>query len=187
MGLFDFLKKNKNIENDNGLNEIYTNNGKGVLREKFNKKNGKLDGLYQLYVLYDHWSNTGDAKPWEVGNYKNGEKDGVWKKYIGQYEKVLNWEGNYKDGMLHGISKSNEFSQTFKAYGPVYSLVGSDHPLPRPVKATVSKFVNLVYYKNGVKEEVKKYEFVRYDKNEIIFGDLISETYFENGEEKRNN
>lgn len=26
------LKKNKNIENDNGLNEIYHNNGKGEIK-----------------------------------------------------------------------------------------------------------------------------------------------------------
>jgi len=47
MGIFDFLKKNKNIENDNGLNEIYYDDGKGLISKSYHLKNGLKCGLYQ--------------------------------------------------------------------------------------------------------------------------------------------
>ncbi len=40
MGIFDFLKSNKNIENENGLNETYYENGK-MKTKKCWDKNGK--------------------------------------------------------------------------------------------------------------------------------------------------
>ena len=49
MGLFDFLKKNKNIITDNGTNYIYYDNGKGSIKEKFSKINGVLNGEYVEY------------------------------------------------------------------------------------------------------------------------------------------
>ena len=49
MGIFDFLKKNKNVIDENGYNEIYFNNGKGKIMKRFSKRNGKLDGL-SFYV-----------------------------------------------------------------------------------------------------------------------------------------
>ena len=51
MGLFDFFKKNKNIITDNGTNYIYYDEGKGKLKEKFNKHNGKLHGIYIKYDI----------------------------------------------------------------------------------------------------------------------------------------
>jgi hypothetical protein len=49
MGLFDFLKSNKNIITDNGTNYIYYDNGKGSIKEKFSKINGVLNGEYVEY------------------------------------------------------------------------------------------------------------------------------------------
>jgi hypothetical protein len=49
MGLFDFLKSNKNIITDNGTNYIYYDNGKGSIKEKFIKINGVLNGEYIKY------------------------------------------------------------------------------------------------------------------------------------------
>lgn len=49
MGLFDFFKRNKNIITDNGTNYIYFDNGKGSIKEKFNKVNGVLNGEYIEY------------------------------------------------------------------------------------------------------------------------------------------
>ena len=49
MGLFDFLKSNKNIITDNGTNYIYYDNGKGSIKEKFSKINGVLNGEYIEY------------------------------------------------------------------------------------------------------------------------------------------
>jgi hypothetical protein len=49
MGFFDFLKSNKNIITDNGTNYIYYDNGKGSIKEKFNKINGVFNGDYFEY------------------------------------------------------------------------------------------------------------------------------------------
>ena len=49
MGIFDLLKKIKNIENDNGLNETYYNNGRSSIEKRFFLKNGKQDGLCKNY------------------------------------------------------------------------------------------------------------------------------------------
>ena len=49
MGLFDFLKKNKNIITDNGTNFIYYDNGKGSIKEKYSKISGILNGEYVEY------------------------------------------------------------------------------------------------------------------------------------------
>ena len=49
MGLFDFLKNNKNKITDNGTNYIYYDNGKGTIKEKYNKINGVLNGEYIEY------------------------------------------------------------------------------------------------------------------------------------------
>ena len=49
MGLFDFLKSNKNIITDNGTNYIYYDDGKGSIKEKFSKINGVLNGDYIKY------------------------------------------------------------------------------------------------------------------------------------------
>jgi len=51
MGLFDFLKSNKNIITDNGTNYIYYDNGKGSIKEKFIKINGVLNGDYVEYNI----------------------------------------------------------------------------------------------------------------------------------------
>ncbi len=112
MGIFDFLKKNKNIENDNGLNETYYFNGKGGLRESFHKKDGVLHGKYIELEMYKRGfsyvksDRNGVVK--QIGEYKNGKKEGVWF-YNGQdgltdYNLTgsKRWVVTYKNGILHG-------------------------------------------------------------------------------------
>mgnify|MGYP001200710399 CR=1 FL=1 len=93
MGIFDFLKKNKNIENDNGLNETYYDDGS--IKERYYKKHGKEDGSYESF--YEN-SQLKSEK-----NYKNNKKDGVWKEYYKNSQ--LKSEKNYKTGKLDGLSK----------------------------------------------------------------------------------
>jgi hypothetical protein len=47
MGLFDFLKKNKDVLTDNGTNFLFYDNGK--LKEKFKKVNGIINAEYYKY------------------------------------------------------------------------------------------------------------------------------------------
>jgi hypothetical protein len=116
MGIFDFLKKNKNIENDNGLNETYYINGKGGLRESFHKKDGVINGKYiELEMCktdfgrYVESNRNGMVK--QIGEYKNGKKEGVWfyngEDGLTDYDLTgsRRWVVTYKNGILHGKFK----------------------------------------------------------------------------------
>ena len=92
MGIFDFFKKNKNIENDNGLNETYYNNGKGELKEKFTKKNGNIEGLYKNFF------KNGKIK--ETISYIRNKFDGRFKMYYSTGE--VRVEGNCSNGKKNG-------------------------------------------------------------------------------------
>ena len=59
--------KSKNIKKDNGINEIYHQNGK--IGKKYYKKDGKRDGLYQ------RWYDNGQLR--FEGTYKDGKSNGL--------------------------------------------------------------------------------------------------------------
>ena len=121
MGIFDFFKKNKNIENDNGYNEIYKdfNDGSGTLKVISHKKNGKANGIVKTYLkngilnselfiyfyLYDGLAKYyhPNAQLYSEGNFIENRPEGLWKYYdeSGQLEKEM----NYEDGELHGLTK----------------------------------------------------------------------------------
>lgn len=56
MGIFNFLKKNKNIENNNGLNVIYYDNGRGPVYKLFEKENGNIHGICLWFHKNGHLS-----------------------------------------------------------------------------------------------------------------------------------
>lgn len=66
MGLFDFFKKRKNIYNDDGINIIFSENGRGYLTKIFEQKNGKKHGLLHSYndIGELHYSQV-----WNNGKY----------------------------------------------------------------------------------------------------------------------
>jgi antitoxin component YwqK of YwqJK toxin-antitoxin module len=96
MGIFDFFKKHKNIENDNGFNEIY-NDVSGFFRLEGYKKDGHRDGLWKSYgknktlVMEENYKGGirhGESKTFgsrgisnEV-NFINGKKEGVETDYL---------------------------------------------------------------------------------------------------------
>ena len=101
MGIFDFFKKNNNVENENGLNEIYFNQGKSkILKERFYKKNGKLDGLYEEFSL-------NDSHKFVSINYKDGKKHGeeirysTFQSHRGKNVKasIRNYKNDIEDGL----------------------------------------------------------------------------------------
>ena len=49
MGIFDFLKKNKNEDPKNGIRKTYYDNGKGPLQTEVNVINGYWDGVKVYY------------------------------------------------------------------------------------------------------------------------------------------
>lgn len=71
MGIFDSFKKNKNIESDNGKNELYYDNGQ--LKVEGNKKDGKENGYWKSYY------ENGQLEM--EGNMQDDLKVGSWKFY----------------------------------------------------------------------------------------------------------
>ena len=56
MGIFNLFKRSKNIQNNDGLNQYYYDKGKGNLKLRFYKKNGKIDGLFEIFIIdYSHY------------------------------------------------------------------------------------------------------------------------------------
>tara|TARA_R110001632_G_scaffold67610_1_gene158819 strand:- start:1625 stop:2671 length:1047 start_codon:yes stop_codon:yes gene_type:complete len=162
MGIFDFLKRNKNIKTKNGLNLIYFNSGKGALMKRFYEKNGKKDGVYLSY-------------------YENGQLDEEFNWQDG--EKLFEAKKYYENGQLHykydGLGESRSRKSYFES-GELksVSLYG---------KSSISK----LYYKNGQleyeskdmrprKDSVEKKGFA---KSYYESGELKSVTNFIGGEE----
>ena len=85
MGIFDFLKgesktnklgdthDNTDIVSENGLNEIYYTNGTGLIKEKFFKKKGLIDGLFE------EWYENGNIK--RQLSYQDGNQVGKTYTY----------------------------------------------------------------------------------------------------------
>jgi len=87
-GLKMLLTKKKNIENDNGLNEIYSKNGKGKLHLKFHRKNGALNGKLEVYNIYG-------TTPWLISNWNEGKLHGELKEwFLGDdfFKRIETWE-----------------------------------------------------------------------------------------------
>ena len=133
MGIFDFLKKNKNVVNDNVLNETYYDNGKGNIKSKFYLKNGRKEGPSTFFHkngnirLNINWKNGDhDNGPWKEyfsngqifkeGNIVNGKRNGPWKEYFsnGQLESSGNLNDGNKDGLWKFYSNKSEY--------PVYEI-----------------------------------------------------------------
>ena len=82
MSIFDIFKKNKNIINDNGLNEIYRDDGKGDLMFRYYKKNGKIHGKREMFtgniLVVTYYNDGKETGKFEVYDSKTGslkEKD----------------------------------------------------------------------------------------------------------------
>jgi len=103
-GIFDFFKKNKNIINENGLNRIYYNEGKGDLFQEFHMSNGRKNGLY-----VDYYPSIGKNRPRrQVVDFKEDLENGLYTQYNGLPEDGEEWkmyEINYENGLMHGSYK----------------------------------------------------------------------------------
>ena len=149
MGIFDFLKKNKNIENDNGFNEIY-NDVSGFFRLEGYKKDGLRDGLWKESHIkngtlvkeenYKGGIRHGESKTFDSRgisqevNYKNGEKEGVETHYW-IYPNKKSLVLFYVKGKQHGTQLCFWISGTFQ----------SERDYKNGEKDGIQKW----YYKNG--------------------------------------
>ena len=130
MGIFDFFKKNKNIQDSNGLNEIYYNSGKGDIKERYYMKNGKKEGIYKSYnkpyiepLIKQNYGST----LCEVGNYINGKKEGVWRFYThpeNLFRGIAYSEGNYINGEKEGNWKDYDLAENIKPKSSSFQVFG---------------------------------------------------------------
>lgn len=87
MGLFDFLKSNKNIITDNGTNYIYDNEGKGNLLYKYQKENGLIDGRLEVFFSNNenHLLKPKDKKlinkVYQEYSFEKGKLNGSFKEF----------------------------------------------------------------------------------------------------------
>jgi hypothetical protein len=96
MGIFDFLKPSKNIKNDNGVNEIYFDNGKSAqIQSRFMTKNGKRHGEFENFYENGLISLKGE--------FKNGLQHGKATSYT--LKGVLFRESNFKKNKHIGFTK----------------------------------------------------------------------------------
>ncbi len=161
MGLFDFYTGN--TTNNDGLNLIYSKEN-GDLLYAFNKKNGKIDGLLQIF----HSVRSSGQNP----NYIKTNVGLVKQEYFfidglpNGYFKEFDSKGNLSYYIENIKSNSFNFSSKFSIYFFLNTkLLFSD-------KYQINGFVN-EYYTNGTLSAVKKVE-----ENKLI----SSEFYYKNGQ-----
>lgn len=98
MGIFDFFKsKDKDSFTNDGINKTYYPkfNSGIVLREKFVKKEGILNGSYYEYHMW------GGVK--QFGDYKNGKKEGIWCYNVSEHPDNKNSTSYKQDNKALGL------------------------------------------------------------------------------------
>jgi hypothetical protein len=169
MGLFDFLKgKYKNIENDNGLNEVYFKNGRGKIKERFFKKNGELDGLYETFGEYGNCVLT-------KTNYKNGKKHGRYELHHYKVDFDINKtdvDETYLFCVINyyeGVSKEKE---TFSTEGWIRSkILENGNQFWYSSKDSLCTFEEVFNKLSNLKGEVESNSI--YKINDFVFEDII--------------
>ena len=103
MGIFDFFKKNKNIENDNGWNKIfYAKKNNNLYKLEGNKKDGKREGLWKGWYCKAKNMEYNTSTPRDLAfeeNYNNG--DLKTRINYAPNGSVRNYY-TYKEGVKHG-------------------------------------------------------------------------------------
>ena len=104
------------VKNEHGWNKIYDISG--IIREKFYKKNGKIEGVRELFyndgktihisANYDNGKLNGEYKEWSISanvwrvidNYKNGKKHGICTLYFTGFSNrgEIAGQTHYKNG-----------------------------------------------------------------------------------------
>ena len=130
MGFFDRFKKNKNVQNDDGLNEVYFNDGKSdQIKRRCNKSNGVFDGLYESFY------ESGELE--YRGEFKKGNQEGLWTAY-------------FKNGK---INKESLFKKDSKISGKQWDEIGN---LVQEVKTKDQATTYEYFYPNGALKELRQ-------------------------------
>jgi hypothetical protein len=173
MGLFDFYTGN--TTNNDGLNLIYSKEN-GDLLYAFNKKNGKIDGLLQIF----HSVRSSGQNP----NYIKTNVGLVKQEYFfidglpNGYFKEFDSKGNLSYYIENIKSNSFNFSSKFSIYFLNTKLLFSDK---YQINGVIKSFLDDSFKEYKIQENklISEKEFfnngnLKYDKNKKI-------RYYENG------
>ena len=152
MGLFDFLKKNKNIITDNGLNKIYYDDGKGPIKEEFSKIKGVLNGEYSEF------SRNGT---FELKTYK----DGV---ICLTDEQILENKRQEEEHKKIGIE-----IQKLSDLDKLISEITGIHPLVQMENYTIDSFAKVIENKLNKQFDEEYIKFYLYNKRNYFIKKLI--------------
>ena len=138
MGILDFLKKNKNIENDNGLNEIYDDNGRGKLWRRYYKKNGKKHGRDEHYL---------SGNLFVVEDFDNGESIGIERYHEDS------WLKEKRKGNLHFWYSGPD---TLMTYDEVSKEILKRRPSEESLRSDVKTTNEIIKQSGGKEKDVEK-------------------------------
>jgi len=152
MGLFDFLKSNKNVITDNGTNFIYYDDGKGSIKEKFSKINGVLNGEYVEY----NRNGTFNIKTYINGVIQLTEKEILLKNEAEEINKNIKVE----------ISKLKIIDDLISEISGIFLLVQMEN-------SKIDNYSKLIEEKYNNKFEEDYIKFYLYTKRNYFIKQLI--------------
>ena len=180
MGLFDIFNR-LDTKNNNGLNLIHDKETKDLIFA-FNRKNGRIDGLVQVFYSV----NSSGHNP----NYKLTNVGFVRQEYLfidgfpNGYFKEFDSKGNLSYHIENIKSNSFNFSLNFSINFIKPNLLFSDRYL-------INGFVN-EYYPNGIlSKELKVVENKLnssksyYQNGQLNYDSIESKEYYDNGQLKK--
>ena len=138
MRIKNLFKKSKNVINENGLNLIYNQNGKGdFLIEKYTKKNGLIDGDYEKYSY--HMSH--------LNNSYSTEND----RHI--------YLTSFRDTQVYKLYQNGKIIKEIHFNSPETPLKNNGNGLYRRYSITGLLLIEISYL-NGIKTLVKEYSYL---------------------------
>jgi surface protein len=173
MGIFDFLKSNKNIITDNGTNYIYFDNGKGSIKEKFSKINGVLNGEYFKYevsgeILSTDYYHDGhiitldEKQRMKLDNITIREAVNLWcenqNTCIESFGHISNWDTSHVTDMSKLFKEKRNFNENIgswnvsKVTNMSYMFCGAEEFDQEIGSWNVSKVTNMSYMFNGAED-----------------------------------
>lgn len=182
MGLLDFFNKQQNTISDDGLNLIYSKED-GYLLYAFNKSNGIIDGLFQVfYNPKDSGRNPNYKKNKKVGLvyqeyfFSEGKQNGPFKEYH-KNGKLSIYRGNLKSDFLDfNNQKWSNLMQTNLIVSDDYEINGN---------------LNIYRFDSGEIKKEKNYDNGRliYEKwffpnGNLEYNSLDEKYYYDNGQLK---
>lgn len=117
--ILQIFKKSKNIEHDNGLNIIYSNNERGYLYQIFERENGMKHGLLHSYndIGELHYSQV-----WRNGKYGGPRYRKSITKRVSEILKLVDQRGGpMKPEELEEINSINEKVNFYRSKKEIYS------------------------------------------------------------------